>query len=268
MATRPARPGPPQPTNPRTPWLIGETMMKSEPQNAALPAATGADVPMLPTAVHARPAATTATLTVALGLAAVCWVIAVWQMRGMDMGTATQLGSFGLFIAVWVAMMAAMMLPGAAPAVLRRARTGGGVRAVPLFIGSYLAIWALVGAAVYALYRPHGTLAAGAVVIAAAVYEVTPLKRHFRRRCRDSVRSGFRFGLCCAGSSLGLMLMLVALGVMSITWMAVIAILVLAQKLMPPQAAVDVPLALAITGLGIWIILAPASVPGLTPPMM
>jgi len=160
-----------------------------------------------------------------------------------------------------------MMLPGAAPAVLRRARTGG-VRAVPLFAGAYLAVWALAGVAVFAFYRPHGTLAAAAVVIAAAVYEVTPLKRHFRRRCRDTVRSGIRFGLCCAGSSLGLMLMLVALGVMSITWMAVIAILVLAQKLLPPKAAVDVPLALAITGLGIWIILAPASVPGLTPPMM
>ncbi len=216
---------------------------------------------------RATPAATAATLTGTLGLAAACWVIAVWQMHGMDMGTATQLGSFGAFIAVWVAMMAAMMLPGAAPAVLRRARAGG-VRAVPLFAGSYLAVWALAGVAVYAVYRPHGTLAAGAVVIAAAVYEVTPLKRHFRRRCRDSVRSGFGFGLCCAGSSLGLMLMLVALGVMSITWMAVIAILVLAQKLLPPKAAVDVPLALAITGLGIWIILAASSVPGLTPPMM
>ena len=112
------------------------------------------------------------------------------------------------------------------------------------------------------------TLAAGAVVIAAAVYEVTPLKRHFRRRCREATGSGFAFGLCCVGSSLGLMAMMLALGVMSITWMAVIAILVLAQKLLPPNAAVDVPLAVAIIGLGIWIILAPASVPGLTPPMM
>ncbi len=66
-------------------------------------------------------------------------------------------------------MMAAMMLPAAAPAVLRRAQASGGVRAVPLFIGSYLAIWALVGAAVYALYRPHGSVAAGVVVIAAGV---------------------------------------------------------------------------------------------------
>jgi predicted metal-binding membrane protein len=212
-------------------------------------------------------AAGTAALAATLGLAAASWAIAVWQMHGMDMGVATRLGSFAFFIAVWVAMMAAMMLPGAAPAVLRRAQASGGVRAVPLFIGSYLVVWAVAGAAVYALYRPHGPAAAAAVVIAAGVYEFTPLKRHFRRRCRDSARSGFQFGLCCVGSSLGLMAMLVALGVMSVTWMSVTAILVVAQKLLPPNAAVDVPLALAITGLGIWIILAPSSVPGLTPPM-
>jgi predicted metal-binding membrane protein len=63
------------------------------------------------------------------------------------------------------------------------------------------------------------------------------------------------------------MAMLVVLGLMNITWMAVIAILAGAQKLLSPKAAVDVPLALAIVGLGIWIILAPSSVPGLTPPM-
>src|SRR5215475_814064 len=214
----------------------------------------------------ARTATMAAALPATIGLAAASWVVAVWQMRGMDMGVATPLGSFGFFIAVWVAMMAAMMLPGAAPAVLRRAHAGG-VRAVPLFAGSYLAVWALVGIGVYALYRPHGAVAAGVVVIAAGVYEFTPLKRHFRRLCRESARSGFGFGLCCAGSSIGLMAMLVALGVMSVTWMLVVAILVLGQKLLSPKAAVDVPLALAITGLGIWIILMPSSVPGLTPPM-
>jgi predicted metal-binding membrane protein len=212
-------------------------------------------------------AARTAALAATIGLAAASWVVAVWQMHGMDMGVATRLGSFASFIAVWVVMMAAMMLPGAAPAVLRRAHASGGVRAVPLFIGFYLAVWALAGAAVYALYRPHGPVATAVVVIAASMYEFTPLKRHFRRRCRDSVRSGFQFGLCCVGSSIGLMAMLLALGVMSVTWTSVTAILVLAQKLLPPKAAVDVPLTLAITGLGIWIILAPSSVPGLTPPM-
>jgi predicted metal-binding membrane protein len=214
-----------------------------------------------------RTAATAAALTVTLGLAAASWVVAVRQMNGMDTGVATRLGSFAFFVALWVSMMAAMMLPGAAPAVLRRVHASGRVRAVPLFVGSYLAVWTLVGVAVYALYRPHGSFVAGAVAIAAGAYEFTPLKQHFRRRCRESVRSGFEFGLCCVGSSIGLMLILVALGVMSVTWMAVIAVLVLAQKLLPAKAAFDVPLALAIVGLGILIVIAPSSVPGLTPPM-
>jgi predicted metal-binding membrane protein len=188
-------------------------------------------------------------------------------MNGMDMGVATPLGSFGFFVGLWVWMMAAMMLPGAVPAVVRRAHASGGARRVPLFLGSYLAVWTLVGVAVYALYRPHGSLAAGALVIAAGVYEFTPFKQDCRRRCRESVRSGFEFGVYCVGSSIGLMLMLVALGIMSVTWMSVIAVLVLAQKLLPPRAALDVPLAVAIVGLGMLIVLAPSLVPGLTPPM-
>ena len=212
-------------------------------------------------------AARTAALAATVGLAAASWVIAVRQMHGMDMGTATRLGPFATFIAVWVVMMAAMMLPGAAPAVLRRAQASGGVRAVPLFIGSYLGVWAVVGAAVYALYRPHGSVAAGAAVIAAGAYELTPLKHHLRRRCRETTGSGLEFGLCCVGSSIGLMLMLVAVGIMSIAWMAVIAVLAVAQKLVPAKTAVDVPLALAIVGFGVLIVVAPWSVPGLTPPM-
>ncbi|HEY5988249.1 MAG TPA: DUF2182 domain-containing protein [Streptosporangiaceae bacterium] len=216
----------------------------------------------------ARNAATTVTLTATLGLAAVCWVLAVQQMNGMNMGVATRLGSLAVFVALWVPMMAAMMLPGAVPAVLRRARVSGWARAVPLFAGSYLAVWTLVGIAVYVLYRPHGTVAAGAVAIAAGAYEFAPLKRHCRRRCREIYGSGLEFGLCCVGSSIGLMVLLVAVGVMSIFWMAVIAVMVIAQKLLPANAVIDVPLALAIVGLGMWIIAEPASVPGLTPPMM
>jgi predicted metal-binding membrane protein len=214
-----------------------------------------------------RTATTAAALAATLGLAAASWVLAVQQMNGMDMGVATELGSFPFFVALWVTMMAAMMLPGAAPAVLRGAHASGRLRAVPLFVVSYLAVWTVVGVAVYVLYRPHGTFAAGAVAIAAGVYELTPFKQGCRRRCRGSVHSGFEFGLNCVGSSIGLMLMLVALGVMSITWMSVIAVLILAQKLLPPRAAIDLPLALAIVGLGILIILAPSWVPGLTPSM-
>jgi predicted metal-binding membrane protein len=92
-------------------------------------------------------------------------------------------------------MMAAMMLPGAAPVVLRRAHAGGGA------------------------------------------------------------------------SGIGLMLIMAVLGVMSVTWMSVIAVLMLAQKLLPAKAALDMPLALAIVGLGALIVVAPSSVPGLTPAM-
>jgi predicted metal-binding membrane protein len=173
-------------------------------------------------------------------------------------------------------MMAAMMLPGAAPAVARR----GAGRAALLFTGCYLGVWALAGVAAYALDRPHGTFAAGVVVIAAGGYELTAVKRHFRRRCREAAGpgpgsgpgsepgSGLGYGLCCLGSSIGLMAVLVALGVMSLVWMAVVAVIVCAQKLLPPRAALDVPLALALIGLGLVIIIAPAQVPGLMPPGM
>ena len=188
-----------------------------------------------------------AQLIVMLGLAEACWVVAVQQMNGMNMGTATELGSLGFFVAAWVPMMAAMMLPGAVPAASRVR----GALAVPFFAGSYLAVWTAIGLAVYAVYRPHGAAVAGALTIAAGLYEFTPLKGHCRRRCRESVRSGFEFGVWCVGSSIGLMVVLLALGAMSVTWMALVAVLVLAQKLLPPRAAVDVPVALAIVALGI-----------------
>jgi predicted metal-binding membrane protein len=128
----------------------------------------------------------------------VCWVVSVWQMTGMDMRVTTRLGLLGFFATVWAAMMAAMMRPSAALAVARAARASG-VRAVPLFARSYLAVGALAGAVVFAADRPHG--------------------------------------------------------------MAVIAVLDTAQKLLPPTAAVDVPLALAIVALGVLIIVNPSSVP-------
>ena len=213
---------------------------------------------------------TGAPLAATLGLAALAalaWVVTVRQMHGMDMGVATQLGSFAFFVALWAAMMAAMMLPGLVPAVLRRGRRTGPVRAVVPFVASYLVVWTLVGALVYALYHPHGTTTAGLVVIAAGLYELTRLKQHCRRCCRARTRSGFEFGLYCVGSSIGLMAVLVALGVMSVTWMLVIAALVFAQKWLPAKPAVDVPLALTLVAFGMLIIAAPGSVPGLMPLM-
>ena len=209
----------------------------------------------------------TAALIATVGVAAVSWVVAIHEMNGMNMGVQSGLGSFGFFLALWVWMMAAMMLPGALPAVVRDTLVSKQIRSVPLFVVSYLAVWAIVGVAVYELYRPHSTVAAGAVTIAAGIYELTPPKRHFRRRCRETVSSGLGFGFFCVGSSIGLMAVLVALGVMSIIWMIAVAVLIVAQKLLPAKSAIDVPLALMIIGFGILIVIAPSSVPGLIPPM-
>jgi predicted metal-binding membrane protein len=152
-----------------------------------------------------------------------------------------------------VPMMAAMMLPGAVPAIARRARERDGVLAAPLFAGSYLAIWALAALAMCLLYRSPGAVTAGALTVGAGLYELTPLKRECRCRCRERVRSGLRFGVYCLGSSIGLMLVLVAVDVMSIPLMFAIAVIVLAQKLLPPHPAVDVPLALTMVALGVAI---------------
>jgi hypothetical protein len=88
-------------------------------QAAAAPVARSAAM------TGSRAAVTAAALAGTLGLAAACWVIAVREMSGMGMGVATRPGSFGFFAAVSVVMMAAMMLPGAAPAVVRRAQASG-----------------------------------------------------------------------------------------------------------------------------------------------
>jgi predicted metal-binding membrane protein len=214
-----------------------------------------------------RPVTIAGVVTATIAAAVAAWILAAEQMSGMDMGPQTELGSFGFFVGVWVLMMAAMMLPGAAPAVSRFVRAGGRALATPIFAGSYLAIWTLVGLAAYALYRPHSSTTAGALTIAAGVYELTPLKRECRRLCRNTTRSGFRFGIYCLGSSIGLMVILLSLGVMSLTWMALVAALVVAQKVLPPRAFIDGPIALAIVGLGIWLVVAPASVPGLVTTM-
>jgi predicted metal-binding membrane protein len=142
------------------------------------------------------------------------------------------------------AMMAAMMLPAGVPATLRRAQTS--VRAALLFLASYLAAWALIGAALHLLYRPPGVFLAGIITIAAGLYELTPLKRH---------------------ACLGLMAVQTVLGMTDLTWMVLIAAVILVQKLLPPTRVVDLPLGLAVIALGALIVLAPNSIPAITQPI-
>ncbi len=228
-----------------------------------------------------------------LGLAAAAWIVAVMRMSGMDMGPGSDLGSFSFFGVTWTAMMVAMMLPSALPAVAsfqrvapRRSEISALISFV--FASSYVAVWVVVGIAAFAAYRGiraanfgfldwhrEGAYVAGAAVVAAGLYELTPLKRACLGHCRvdadrrgpNPVVAGLRYGANCVGCSAGLMLVLFALGVMSITWMVMVAALVFVEKVPPVGASLVTPIALLLVGLGLWIALDASSVPGLTSPM-
>lgn len=147
-----------------------------------------------------------------------------------------------------VLAMVAMMIPGALPATAKQER-----RAAPVFLVTYLSVWALIAVIVNSLYRMPSSTVSAAIVIAAGLYELTPVKQQFRRRCQEAVHSGFELGLCCLGSSIGLMAVLVAVNMMSISWMITIAAIIAAQKIFREKTAVDVALALAMIALGALI---------------
>jgi predicted metal-binding membrane protein len=216
--------------------------------------------------------------------AAVAWAVTVERMRGMDAGPGTDLGGLGWFLGVWVTMMAAMMLPSVVPAAGHVAPSSHRNTTVP-FVAGYLAVWTVYGLVAYGLYRflssfdtgwlvwdERGPWIAGAVIVAAGIYEVTPWKRRGLRRCRGArhperpVQSGLAHGLDCVSCSGGLMAILFVLGVMSLFWMALVAVAIFAEKVLPHGARLATPLAVALVALGVWVGVSPASVPGLTEP--
>jgi predicted metal-binding membrane protein len=237
----------------------------------------------------------TAALAAGLIAAALaCWIVTAQRMRGMDMGPGTDLGSVSFFLGAWVTMMAAMMLPAALPMVLLFDRVSRRATSTAIFVLSYLAVWAAYGAAAYLVYRGvralgpgflawhrQGPIVAGVFIAAAGLYEVTPLKRVCLRHCRSpmhfvlggwkpgtrgAVLMGMEHGAWCAGCCWGLMVILFALGVMSVTWMLVVAAVVFAQKVLPFGARLAWPLAAALVALGIWVAVDPGSVPWLVQP--
>jgi predicted metal-binding membrane protein len=201
---------------------------------------------------------------VLIGAAVVAWAVTVERMGGMDMGPWTDLGGLGWFLGIWITMMAAMMLPSAAPFVARGLSAG-------LFAVEYLAVWTAYGLAAYALFRlwdvEGGRYAAAGVIVAAGIYELTPLKARFLRCCRTpGGRGGLAYGLECVGCCFGLMAALFALGVMSLVWMAVVAGAILAEKVLPHGVLLTRGVAVGLVILGIWVGASPSSVPGLTAP--
>jgi predicted metal-binding membrane protein len=228
-------------------------------------------------------------------VAVVGWVWTVQEMRGMDTGPWTSLGSLGWFLGVWVVMMAAMMFPSVAPTVALYSKVTKESSPISpwLFVGGYLLTWTgaglvgyLLGSAATALlgdrldWDQSGHAVAAATLFVAAAYEVTPLKDVCLAKCRSplgsflgswrggrtgAVRMGIRNGAWCVGCCWALMASLFALGVMSASWMALVAAIIAAEKTLPWR---HLPIATAVllAGLGILVLLAPESLPGLTVP--
>jgi predicted metal-binding membrane protein len=228
--------------------------------------------------------------------AGAAWWASLDRMHGMDAGPWTGLGTLGWFLGLWVVMMAAMMLPSAIPAVALYgsiARDRARLASI-LFVAGYLAVWAAAGLVAFALAAAGGRVAggalawdragrwaAGATLLAAAAYQVTPLKDACLARCRSplglllgswrpGVVGGFRLGLSsgvwCAGCCWALMASLFALGVMSIGWTAFVAGLVALEKLLPWRRVATATATVVLVVLGLLLLSAPGSVPGLTLP--
>ena len=231
---------------------------------------------------HLMPRSRTTIVLVAGAVAA--WAVTVYRMRGMDAGPGTDLGGLWWYLGIWVTMTAAMMLPSAAPAARHVARLD---RRSPtlLFAGGYLAVWTGYGLLAYGVFRlvtsfdigwlawdRGGPYAAGAVIVAAGLYELTPSKRLGLRRCRstprggNAFRSGLAHGLDCVGCSGALMAVLFVLGAMSLFWMAFVAVAIFGEKVLPRGPRLAPVFAVALVALGIWVSVSPASVPGLTEP--
>jgi predicted metal-binding membrane protein len=261
----------------------------------AAPASSGHEAGLAPVYAAAR---TRLGLVVALFVVAgIGWAWTARQMRGMDAGPWTSLGSLGWFLGVWVVMMAAMMFPSVAPTVALFARiTKERTPLRPwLFAGGYLLTWAVAGLVAYAValtatmilgdtlaWRNAGRGLAGVTLIVAAVYEVTPLKDVCLGKCRSplgallgswrdgntgAVRMGAKNGAWCVGCCWALMASLFALGVMSVSWMAFVAGIIAVEKVVPwRRRVVTYATSTVLLVIGILVLTAPDMLPALTIP--
>ena len=229
-------------------------------------------------------------------LAGLAWWWTARQMQGMDEGPWSGLGSLPWFLGIWVTMMAAMMFPSVAPTVALYARMTR--QRSPLspvvFVVGYLVTWSAAGLFAYVLAAGAGRLwgdvlawdragrwAAGAVLLAAAAYEFTPLKDVCLGKCRSplgsligswrkgywgTLRMGAVNGAWCVGCCWALMASLFALGVMSVAWMAVVAGLIAIEKTLPWRRVATYGTAALLLTLGVLVLAAPRAIPALSVP--
>lgn len=183
-------------------------------------------------------------------------------MSGMQAMEGTS--SLASFLWLWLAMCAAMMLPSLVPAASLASSVG---RSGTAFTGGYVATWAAVGIVAFEAERllagAGRPLAAGAIV-AAAAYQLTPLKHACLRRCRSplglvlrrgALRAGVEHGLVCLGCCWALMLALLALGAGSMLWMALLAATIFVEKVTAIGARATAPVAVALLAVAAWVAL-------------
>jgi predicted metal-binding membrane protein len=229
-------------------------------------------------------------------LAALGWWWTVHQMRGMDQGPWTGLGTLGWFLGIWVVMMAAMMFPSVAPTVAlysRMTRTRSPLSAL-LFAAGYLVTWAGAGLVAFVLVTVVGRISgdvlawdrggrwiAGATLVVAAGYELSPLKNVCLGKCQSplgfllgawrdgrcgALWMGAKHGAWCVGCCWALMASLFALGVMSVAWMAFVAGLIAVEKILPRRRVATYGTAVLLLTLGALLFAAPEVIPALTVP--
>jgi predicted metal-binding membrane protein len=227
-------------------------------------------------------------------LAAVGWWWTIRQMRGMDNGPWTALGTFGWFVGVWIVMMAAMMFPSVAPTVALYSRMSRKPVASAAFVAGYLITWSAAGVAAFLIgmvvraiagnftWEHVGQYLTGATLLLAGAYELTPLKHVCLSKCRSplgfllgswrdgwsgALRMGLRNGAWCVGCCWALMASLFALGIMSPIWMAVVAGLIAVEKILPWRRLATYGVTIVLFVLGVLVIFAPNLIPALTVPM-
>ena len=200
------------------------------------------------------------------------------------MGMAAHSLSLGGFVLAWVAMMAAMMFPAILPVVKLYGLGAAQGRAAPtaFFVSGYLAVWTAMAGPAYVAWRaleqpladgrPWVARVAGATFLAAAIWQLTPLKAACLRHCRSplgfflrfggairrplgAVRMGAAHGAFCLGCCWAIFAVLVVLGTMNLAWMVVLTALIVLEKNAPGGETIARAGALALGVAGAWLLL-------------
>jgi predicted metal-binding membrane protein len=243
-----------------------------------------------------------ATAAVIVAAAAVAWLVVIHEARGMVSAPGTMGYDLAGFLAFWIVMMAAMMLPAVAPVGALYARTIRMQTAQPRMraarvaglVAGYLIAWAAFGLVAFAVADVTGRLAAhhpdaarwvgAAVLVAAGVYQFTPAKNRCLSHCRSplgvllriggyrgrlrDVRAGLYHGAYCVGCCWGLMAALIALGVMDLRWMAAVAVVVVLERTWRYGWVTAYAVGIGLIVLGLLAPSHPGLVPGLHGPTM